>query len=148
MVDFLDQAGRSERMSRIRSKDTKPELLLRKALHKLGLRYRLGGAKLPGKPDIVLPRHRAAIFVHGCFWHRHEGCKVASTPKSNTAYWSAKFAKNVERDARVIRELEELGWTVLVAWECEANSERKAAQTAGGLHGLLAARGHAAAATG
>lgn len=116
-------------MSRIRGRDTAPEVALRKALHALGLRFRLH-AKLPGKPDIVLPRHRAVVFVHGCFWHRHGGCKVASTPKSNTDFWEEKFGRNVARDARVRRELEEAGWRVHIAWECELTGKGKAAGVA------------------
>src|SRR5687768_2132535 len=106
-------------MARIRSSNTKPEVSLRKALHRLGLRFRLHGRKLPGKPDIVLPRFKTAIFVHGCFWHRHEGCKVANTPKSNTDFWVDKFSRNVARDAKIADELKRLGWRVIVAWECE-----------------------------
>jgi DNA mismatch endonuclease (patch repair protein) len=119
MVDFLTPAQRSERMSRIRGKDSQPELALRRVLHRLGLRYRLHAKELPGKPDLVFPRHKAAVFVHGCFWHRHEGCKIATTPKSNTPFWVEKFEKNVERDSRVAATLEELGWRVFVAWECD-----------------------------
>ncbi|PXX98296.1 very short patch repair endonuclease [Halomonas sp. LBP4] len=129
MTDFLSPNERSQRMSSIKSKDTKPELALRKVLHRLGLRYRLDGAGLPGKPDLVFPRHRAVVFVHGCFWHRHAGCKIATTPKSNTSFWVEKFKKNMERDARVSVELEEFGWRVFVAWECELNSIKKAELT-------------------
>lgn len=117
-------------MSRIRSKNTKPELLLRKALHALGFRFRLGDKRLPGKPDIVLPRHRTIIYVHGCFWHRHGGCKVANIPKSNVDFWNDKFSRNVSRDMRMKAEAEALGWTVIVAWECEVNSRPKAANAA------------------
>jgi len=109
MVDFLSPTERSERMSRIRGKDTKPELALRKVLHGLGLRYRLHGAGLAGKPDLVFPRYKAVVFVHGCFWHRHTGCNIATTPKSNTPFWTEKFDKNVPRDARVAAELEKRG---------------------------------------
>lgn len=129
MADFLSPEARSERMSRIRAKDTAPEVALRKALHALGFRYRLH-AKLSGKPDIVLPRHKAVVFVHGCFWHRHAGCKVASTPKSNVAFWQEKFDRNVQRDARVQGELEAAGWRVLIAWECELTGKGKAAAVA------------------
>jgi DNA mismatch endonuclease (patch repair protein) len=117
-------------MRRIRSSNTKPEVLLRKALHARGLRFRLHGRQLPGKPDVVLPRHRVAIFVHGCFWHRHEGCKVATTPKSNTQFWIDKFDRNVARDKRVRSELEAAGWRVIVSWECELDTPAKAADTA------------------
>jgi DNA mismatch endonuclease (patch repair protein) len=119
MVDFLTPAQRSERMSRIRGKDSQPELALRRVLHRLGLRYRLHAKDLPGKPDLVFPRYRAVVFVHGCFWHRHEGCNIATTPKSNTPFWVEKFGKNVMRDSRVAAQLKDLGWHVFVAWECE-----------------------------
>ncbi len=129
MADFLDPQQRSERMSRIRSRDTRPELTLRTALHRAGLRYRLGGAGLAGKPDIVLPRYRAVVFVHGCFWHRHPGCKVASSPKSNSEFWIAKFDRNVTRDQRVASELQTRGWRVIVVWECELSAKSKAVAT-------------------
>lgn len=125
MADFLTSAERSERMSRIRGKDTRPELALRKVLHSLGLRYRLHGVSLIGKPDLVFPRYRTVIFVHGCFWHRHAGCSIATTPKTNTSFWIEKFNKNVNRDTRVISELENLGWKVIIVWECELNSYGK-----------------------
>lgn len=112
-------------MSRIKGRDTKPELLLRKALHSLGFRYRLHGA-LPGKPDLVFPRYRTVVFVHGCFWHRHQGCKVASTPKSNTSFWLDKFARNTTRDAEVQAHLRDAGWRVLTVWECAVTSPLKA----------------------
>ena len=101
MVDTLSTKERSKRMSLIRSKDTSPELAIRRALHALGLRYRLGNTHLPGKPDIVFPRQKVAVFVHGCFWHRHENCKVANMPKSNTAFWQAKFDRNIARDQQL-----------------------------------------------
>lgn len=112
-------------MARIRSRDTAPEVALRKALHAKGFRYRLNDRKLPGRPDIVFPRYRTVVFVHGCFWHRHPGCNIATTPKSNTDFWTAKFDRNVDRDRRAIAELEALGWRVAVAWECELGSARK-----------------------
>ncbi|WP_315805462.1 very short patch repair endonuclease [Bradyrhizobium sp. SZCCHNS3002] len=130
MPDFLTPEQRSERMSRIRSRDTKPELVLRRELHRLGLRYTLGNKRLPGKPDLVLPRHKAAVFVHGCFWHRHPGCNIATTPKSNTPYWQEKFDRNVSRDARVRAELESQGWRVFVVWECELQSGKRSSRTA------------------
>lgn len=117
-------------MAQIRSRDTKPELLLRRALHGLGLRYRLGGAGLPGRPDLVFPRHRAVLFVHGCFWHRHPGCKVAATPKTNGEFWSAKFERNVERDAVVQAKLTAQDWRVFVAWECEIVAKSRLPNTA------------------
>lgn len=137
MVDTLTPAERSRRMGLIRSKDTRPEVALRHALHRLGLRYRLNDNRLPGKPDIVLRRHRLAVFVHGCFWHRHEGCSVANRPKTNTAFWDEKFRKNVERDRRVRDTLVVLGWTVCVAWECELNSREKVANAASRIHRVI-----------
>ncbi len=130
MADFLSPKQRSERMARIRSSDTSPEMALRRELHRLGLRFTLNNKKLPGKPDLVFPRHRAIVFVHGCFWHRHAGCKVASTPKSNTLFWEDKFNRNVARDVRVMSELEHLGWRVIVAWECEVQSGVRARERA------------------
>lgn len=116
-------------MSRIKSRDTKPEIALRRSLHCLGLRFRLGGVGLPGRPDIVFPKYRTVVFVHGCFWHRHGDCRVASTPKSNTQFWEEKFARNVERDLRVVGELEMQGWKVVIAWECELGSRDRMAAT-------------------
>jgi DNA mismatch endonuclease (patch repair protein) len=110
-------------MSRIQGKNTKPELLLRSLLHRAGYRFRLHVPNLPGKPDIVLPRYRTVIFVHGCFWHRHEGCANATMPKSRTEFWAEKFAKTIERDQQKQRQLEEIGWKVLTVWECELKSE-------------------------
>lgn len=130
MADFLSPEQRSERMSRIRSKDTSPELELRRALHALGLRFRVHDKRLPGKPDIVLPKYKTVIQVHGCFWHRHPGCNVATTPKSNTPFWREKFERNVQRDRKNTAALSALGWTVVVAWECELASQRKVKEAA------------------
>jgi len=105
-------------MSRIRSKDTKPELAVRSILHRLGYRFRLHRKDLPGRPDIVLPRHKKVVLVHGCFWHGHT-CRLASKPKSNAGYWSDKILKNKERDARNLAALQAAGWTVLELWECD-----------------------------
>ena len=110
-------------MARIRSRDTKPELAVRSAAHSLGLRFRLGGCGLPGRPDLVLRRHGAAIFVHGCFWHQHT-CNLGKTPSTNVQYWLPKFERNKERDLRCINELKGLGWRVLVVWECEARDSQ------------------------
>lgn len=129
MVDFLSPPERSERMSRIRSSNTSPERAISKALHALGFRFRLHRKDLPGKLDIVLPRYKAVVFVHGCFWHRHNDCKVASTPKSNTPFWIEKFDRNVARDSRSRDLLEERGWKVIVVWECELAYGRKAAES-------------------
>ena len=106
-------------MSRIRNRDTEPERIVRSWLHKAGYRFRLHRRDLPGTPDIVLPKHRIAIFVHGCFWHRHPGCRFAYTPKSRVEFWEKKFKENVERDQRKQKTLEDAGWRVVVVWECE-----------------------------
>lgn len=106
-------------MSRIRGRDTKPELMVRSYLHRRGLRFRLHRAGLPGRPDIVLPSSRTAVFVHGCFWHRHPHCQFAYRPKSNRAFWNEKFAKNVERDKRLLRTLRSQGWRTVVVWACQ-----------------------------
>jgi len=119
MTDNLDKAKRSWNMSRIRCKDTKPEIAVRKMLHAAGFRFRLHVKGLPGKPDIVLPKWKTVIFVHGCFWHRHEGCKDATTPKTRTEWWLEKFAKNVANDLKKRSALEAAGWRVIVVWECE-----------------------------
>ena len=127
MVDLFTPAQRSEVMSKIRDRHTKPELILRSALHRLGFRFNLNNRKLPGKPDIVLKKYRTAIFVHGCFWHCHADCKNSNIPKTNTPYWLEKLAKNVERDGENKRALESLGWNVLVVWECELQRDTIAA---------------------
>lgn len=122
MVDIVDATTRSRMMSGIRGKNTKPELIVRSALHRVGLRFRLH-AKLPGKPDLVFPKYRTVLFVHGCFWHRHENCRYATTPASNVDFWKEKFAANVRNDAKVKRQLEESGWRVLIVWECQLDVE-------------------------
>lgn len=119
MADILTKKQRSKVMSKVRSGDTKPEWILRCGLHRLGFRYRLRNSRLPGRPDLAFPKFQAAVFVHGCYWHRHPGCKDASVPKSNMEFWDRKFAENVERDRRTKRELEKRGWRVMVVWECE-----------------------------
>ena len=122
MVDSLSPETRSKMMGRVRSKDTGPEMIVRRTLHRLGYRYRLHHAGLPGKPDIVFARRRKVIFVHGCFWHRHD-CPRASMPKSNTEFWTLKFKRNIVRDNAVLDALRALGWSVLVAWECETKDQ-------------------------
>ncbi|MDT0683411.1 very short patch repair endonuclease [Roseicyclus sp. F158] len=122
MADTVSPEVRSRMMAANRRKDTGPELLVRRHLHAQGLRFRLDVRKLPGSPDLVLTRHRAAIFVHGCYWHRHQGCRFATTPKSNQAFWVSKFASNVERDERAIAALQHMGWRVGVVWECALKS--------------------------
>ncbi|WP_262269594.1 very short patch repair endonuclease [Microvirga yunnanensis] len=119
MVDRISKSRRSENMRRIRSRDTQPELAVRKALTALKVRYRIHYRQLPGTPDIAIPRLKLAINVHGCFWHRHPGCPDATMPKTNTEFWETKFSRNVERDARKREQLEALGWRELVIWECE-----------------------------
>src|SRR5689334_12993176 len=123
MGDIVDKKTRSRMMSGIRGQNTKPELAVRKALFAAGLRYRLHSKLLAGKPDIVLARSRHAIFVHGCFWHRHPGCQFAYTPKSNARFWSAKFDANVRRDKLTKSVLRKAGWRVLVVWECEVHEK-------------------------
>lgn len=128
MADTVSEAQRSYNMSRIRSKNTKPELLVRSMLHRLGYRFTVNGPKnkqLPGKPDIVLPKYRTVIFVHGCFWHTHEGCKNYRLPKTRTEWWQAKLEGNAARDARRQAELRKMGWKVLVVWECELGNFEK-----------------------
>ncbi len=119
MADKISKEHRSWNMSRIRSKDTKPEKVIRSLLHRAGLRFRLHCRNLPGKPDLVFPRYKTVIFVHGCFWHRHEGCRDATTLGSRTEFWNRKFSDNIQRDKKVKAALEEMGWRVLVVWECE-----------------------------
>lgn len=119
MTDNVDSRRRSELMAGIRGQDTAPELAVRRTAHEMGLRFRLHRRDLPGRPDLVFPKHRLAVFVHGCFWHHHAGCRFAHIPKTRTAYWTEKFATNVARDRRNDEALKLLGWRVLVIWECE-----------------------------
>lgn len=119
MPDVLTPDQRHRNMAAILSASTKPELRLRNALWRLGFRYRVNVKRLPGSPDIVLPKYRTVIFVHGCFWHGHKGCKNASTPKTNTDFWKAKITRNQERDQEVWRQLEAKGWSVIIVWECQ-----------------------------
>ena len=118
-MDRISKQHRSWNMSRIRSSGTQPERVVQTLLRRMGLRFRVSDRSVPGTPDIVLPQPRVALFVHGCFWHRHRGCKFAYTPKSRTRFWSAKFAQNVQRDAKVRAELRRLGWGSVVVWECQ-----------------------------
>lgn len=119
MADVFSKRKRSEVMSRIRGTNTKPELRVRSILHRMGYRFRVNVATLPGRPDIVLPRFRTVVLVHGCFWHRHSDCRFATIPKTRTDFWSAKFSGNISRDKVKQRELRRLGWRVLTIWECE-----------------------------
>lgn len=117
-MDIVSPEVRSGMMSGIRGKDTAPELKVRSFLHANGFRFRLHRKDLPGKPDIVLPKYKACVFVHGCFWHRHKGCKLASEPKSREEFWNKKFSENVARDLRNIKALKKAGWRVAILWEC------------------------------
>lgn len=119
MIDTLSPEQRSERMSRVRGKDTVPELIVRKLLHSAGFRYRLHRRDLPGNPDIVFMSRKKAIFVHGCFWHMHDTCALARMPKSRISFWSEKLLSNKQRDVKNMQRLHDLGWNTLVIWECE-----------------------------
>jgi DNA mismatch endonuclease (patch repair protein) len=121
-------------MAGIRDRDTKPELAVRRAVHRLGFRYRLHVRNLPGTPDLVFPRRHAVLFVHGCFWHRHTGCRLAYEPKSNVEFWRRKFAGNIARDVTTTSQLRDKGWEVLTVWECEV---REAADLSEVLAGRL-----------
>lgn len=123
MTDIVDSQTRSRMMAGIRGKDTKPELALRRSLHALGFRYRLHVKGILGKPDLVLPKYKAVIFVHGCFWHRHRGCRYASTPATRPAFWAAKFEANVARDEAVREALLRSEWRVATVWECALRTE-------------------------
>ncbi len=123
MIDTLSPSERSERMSRVRNKDSKAELRVRSIVHGMGYRFRLHGRDLPGRPDLVFRSKRKAIFVHGCFWHRHDGCKLARIPKSKQDFWRPKLEGNKKRDLDVQRELNEMGWNYLVIWECKLREE-------------------------
>ena len=118
MTDIVDKATRSRMMAGIRGKDTKPELALRRGLHARGFRYRLHAKKIAGRPDLVLPKYHAVIFVHGCYWHRHKGCRYATTPSTRPEFWQTKFEANVRRDRKVQTQLLETGWRVATVWEC------------------------------
>lgn len=125
MADRISREHRSWNMSRIRDRDTAPEMAVRSLLHRMGCRFRLHRKDLPGKPDIVLSKYRTVIFVHGCFWHRHRRCKFAYTPKTRIDFWTEKFEKNIERDSRIQRRLRNLGWHVIVVWECQTHDLEK-----------------------
>ena len=123
MADVHSPKVRSYNMSQIRGKDTKPEELVRKYLFSQGFRYRKNDSRLPGKPDIVLPKYRTVIFINGCFWHKHEGCRFFVWPKNNADFWRKKILSNVERDQRNYTELQQMGWNIIVVWECELKKE-------------------------
>ena len=123
MADVHSKETRSYNMSRIRNKDTKPELLVRKFLHKNGFRYRLHVKDLPGKPDIVLPKYKTVIFIHGCFWHGHEGCKYFTIPKTRAEWWTSKIFRNKQVDSESINDLQNAGWYIQEIWACELKSK-------------------------
>lgn len=124
MTDIVDRVTRSRMMSGIRSRNTRPEVLVRSLLHCEGFRFRLNGVRLTGRPDIVLPVWNSVVFVHGCFWHRHANCKLSYTPKSNREFWTRKFETNVSRDATVTRALRAQGWRVFTVWSCQISEAR------------------------
>jgi DNA mismatch endonuclease (patch repair protein) len=124
MTDILNASARSALMSRIRGRNTRPELAVRRFLHKAGLRFRLHSKKLPGRPDLVFPALRTALFVHGCFWHQHPGCPRAFMPKSNRTFWKQKLARNRQRDGERAAALKKMGWSVIVVWECQTGTDR------------------------
>jgi DNA mismatch endonuclease (patch repair protein) len=122
-MDIFNKEKRSAIMSRVRSSNTNPEIRVRQILHRFGYRFRLHRRDLPGTPDIVLPAYESVVLVHGCFWHRHEGCRDASMPKTRIRFWKTKFAENMTRDSRNFAALRALGWKVLIVWECELRNE-------------------------
>jgi DNA mismatch endonuclease (patch repair protein) len=132
-LDHVSEERRSWLMSRVRDKNTTPELKVRKVLHGMGIRFGLHASDLPGKPDIVLRKRRTAIFVHGCFWHRHAGCRYATVPKSKTAFWRKKFESNAARDRRNALKLRKAGWRVFVVWQCQTKDERRLGRKLDGL---------------
>ncbi|MGI9056416.1 MAG: very short patch repair endonuclease [Pyrinomonadaceae bacterium] len=123
MADIVSRSKRKEMMSRVKQRHTKPEIIVRKLLHRLGYRFRLHNKKLPGTPDIVLPKYETVIFVHGCFWHQHENCRKARRPTSNVEFWNEKLDKNIERDKQKESELKKAGWKILTIWDCEIKVE-------------------------
>lgn len=127
MADVVAPDVRSRMMAAIRSRDTRPEMLVRRSLHAAGFRYRLSPRNLPGRPDLVLPRYRAVVFVHGCFWHGHRGCRFATVPATRPEFWRAKITGNQNRDALVQGKLEALGWRIAVVWECALRSDQEEA---------------------
>lgn len=122
-MDRLTKERRSWNMGRIHSKDTNPEMVVRSFLHMQGFRFRLHAKSLPGHPDIVLPKYKTVVEVRGCFWHRHPGCRQATTPSTNVEFWREKFNRNVERDRKTEKQLKELGWNLIVIWECELKED-------------------------
>ena len=141
MPDVYDAVKRSDVMRKVRGRDTKPEILVRQTLHRAGFRFRIHRRDLPGRPDIVLPKYHAAIFVHGCFWHGHPSCPHAARPMSNVDYWRRKLDRNIERDASNMAALRQAGWHVIVLWECEIRTHAQAEEM---LNGVLFHRSESA----
>jgi DNA mismatch endonuclease (patch repair protein) len=127
MTDKISKTQRSANMRAVRSRSTRPEILVRRIARRLGYRFRLHYSALPGKPDIVFPRQQKAVFVHGCFWHQHKGCRRATVPKSNRAFWRPKLKRNTVRDTEQLRAIRKCGWRAMVIWECELKKERRLA---------------------
>jgi DNA mismatch endonuclease, patch repair protein len=125
MSDNLTAEQRRRAMARVQQKNTKPEIIIRSLLHGLGYRFRLHNKKLSGTPDIVLPKYKTVIFVHGCFWHQHEGCRKSNRPTSNVEYWNTKLDRNIKRDAKNVEALKESGWNPILVWECELKDRAK-----------------------
>ena len=125
MADFFTKEKRSWIMSRVKGRDTKPEILVRSVIHRMGYRFRVHRSDLPGNPDIVLPRHGKIIFVHGCFWHGHKRCPRSKRPTTNKSFWNEKLNKNIDRDKRQQKEIKNMGWKVLVVWQCEIRKPSK-----------------------
>lgn len=138
-MDIVPPEKRSRMMAGIKGKNTKPEMVVRRLVHGMGFRFRLHRKDLPGSPDLVFPRLRRVIFVHGCFWHRHPGCKFAYTPKSNAQFWEEKLEANMRRDAVALQALDALGWNALIVWECEVSNLLGVEQT---LNSFLAVKQH------
>ena len=128
-MDIVNKQTRSKMMSNIKSKNTKPEIIVRSLLHQKGFRFRLHDKKLPGKPDIVLKKYNAVVFIHGCYWHRHENCKLTSTPKQNAEFWNKKFSDNIRRDNEVYYQLKKLGWRTAIIWECCIRDKKNLSDT-------------------
>lgn len=141
-MDVVDSTNRSRMMAGIRSKNTKPEIALRRSMHRLGFRYRLHSDALIGRPDLVFPKHKAVTFVHGCFWHRHRDCRLASTPSTRPEFWAKKFSNNVERDFEVRRRLSDDGWRIAVIWECSLKKPAQLEVTAMRLADWLRSESH------
>ncbi len=144
MADRFSERQRSYVMSRVSSKNTKPEIFIRRSLHRLGYRFRIHVPDLTGRPDVVLPKFRSLIFVNGCFWHRHRGCSKATTPRTNQSFWMDKFERNKRRDRRNYEILRKAGWKVLLVWECELKNEERRQKTMSRLVAELTLRSHTA----